>query len=191
MPSTRVPSPSELSSVSPSWVSGDYRTSKTHVGHPLIPYTAAFAFKFDFPPFMVLIIAILNDGTIMTLSVDRVLPSSTPDSWDLGEIFAYVYQTAFHASSLTDLLSIFFRSSFGFRHLRHQIGHRIRTLPSFVDHHPLRSHCLHNLLRGPLRGHPVQGGQLGRDAHDHLPPGSHDLTSTHLHHSITRLLLPW
>ncbi|KAM0787145.1 hypothetical protein ACM66B_006396 [Microbotryomycetes sp. NB124-2] len=49
----------------------------------------AFAFQFDFPPFMVLIIALLNDGTIMTLSVDRVLPSMTPDSWDLGEIFAY------------------------------------------------------------------------------------------------------
>lgn len=29
----------------------------------------AFAFQFDFPPFMVLIIALLNDGTIMTLSV--------------------------------------------------------------------------------------------------------------------------
>jgi H+-transporting ATPase len=29
----------------------------------------AFAFKFDFPPFMVLIIALLNDGTIMTLSL--------------------------------------------------------------------------------------------------------------------------
>ncbi|RPD60398.1 plasma membrane H+-transporting ATPase [Lentinus tigrinus ALCF2SS1-7] len=49
----------------------------------------AFAFKFDFPPFMVLIIALLNDGTIMTLSVDRVLPSNEPDSWDLAEIFAY------------------------------------------------------------------------------------------------------
>ncbi|KAH8101094.1 plasma-membrane proton-e [Cristinia sonorae] len=49
----------------------------------------AFAFKYDFPPFMVLIIALLNDGTIMTLSVDRVLPSNTPDSWDLAEIFAY------------------------------------------------------------------------------------------------------
>ncbi|KAF8342555.1 uncharacterized protein EI90DRAFT_3143353 [Cantharellus anzutake] len=32
----------------------------------------AFAWKFDFPPFMVLIIALLNDGTIMTLSVDRI-----------------------------------------------------------------------------------------------------------------------
>ncbi|KAL6299202.1 hypothetical protein BKA93DRAFT_742750 [Sparassis latifolia] len=49
----------------------------------------AFAFKFDFPPFMILIIALLNDGTIMTLSVDRVLPSNTPDSWNLIEIFAY------------------------------------------------------------------------------------------------------
>lgn len=49
----------------------------------------AFAFQFDFPPFMVLIIALLNDGTVMTISLDRVLPSSTPDSWDLGEIFTY------------------------------------------------------------------------------------------------------
>lgn len=51
----------------------------------------AFAFQFDFPPFMVLIIALLNDGTIMTLSLDRVLPSNTPDSWDLGEIFTYAF----------------------------------------------------------------------------------------------------
>lgn len=48
----------------------------------------AFTYRFDFPPFMVLIIALLNDGTIMTLSVDRVLPSSTPDTWDLAEIFS-------------------------------------------------------------------------------------------------------
>jgi hypothetical protein len=37
---------------------------------------------------MVLIIAILNDGTIMTISKDRVKPSPTPDSWKLDEIFA-------------------------------------------------------------------------------------------------------
>ncbi|KAG6876267.1 hypothetical protein C0992_000260 [Termitomyces sp. T32_za158] len=49
----------------------------------------AFTYKFDFPPFMILIIALSNDGTIMTLSVDRVLPSMTPDSWDLIEIFAF------------------------------------------------------------------------------------------------------
>ncbi|KAJ9551302.1 hypothetical protein OSB04_015347 [Centaurea solstitialis] len=44
--------------------------------------------EFDFSPFMILIIAILNDGTIMTISKDRVKPSPGPDSWKLNEIFA-------------------------------------------------------------------------------------------------------
>ncbi|CAN6681873.1 unnamed protein product [Malus baccata var. baccata] len=48
----------------------------------------ALIWKFDFAPFMVLIIAILNDGTIMTISKDRVKPSPLPDSWKLREIFA-------------------------------------------------------------------------------------------------------
>lgn len=47
----------------------------------------ALIWEFDFPPFMVLIIAILNDGTIMTISKDRVKPSPLPDSWKLSEIF--------------------------------------------------------------------------------------------------------
>ncbi|KAL1340369.1 hypothetical protein HN51_026765 [Arachis hypogaea] len=47
----------------------------------------ALIWKFDFSPFMVLVIAILNDGTIMTISKDRVKPSPTPDSWKLNEIF--------------------------------------------------------------------------------------------------------
>ncbi|PRQ53684.1 putative proton-exporting ATPase [Rosa chinensis] len=47
----------------------------------------ALIWHFDFPPFMVLIIAILNDGTIMTISKDRVKPSPLPDSWKLAEIF--------------------------------------------------------------------------------------------------------
>nr|ASM90208.1 plasma membrane H+ ATPase 9 [Sesuvium portulacastrum] len=48
----------------------------------------ALIWKFDFAPFMVLIIAVLNDGTIMTISKDRVKPSPQPDSWKLKEIFA-------------------------------------------------------------------------------------------------------
>ncbi|KAH7546980.1 hypothetical protein FEM48_Zijuj01G0258600 [Ziziphus jujuba var. spinosa] len=48
----------------------------------------ALIWEYDFPPFMVLIIAILNDGTIMTISKDRVKPSPAPDSWKLNEIFA-------------------------------------------------------------------------------------------------------
>ncbi|KAJ6711826.1 CALCIUM-TRANSPORTING ATPASE [Salix purpurea] len=48
----------------------------------------ALIWEYDFPPFMVLIVAILNDGTIMTISQDRVKPSPRPDSWKLEEIFA-------------------------------------------------------------------------------------------------------
>ncbi|KAL9270852.1 ATPase 11, plasma membrane-type-like protein [Drosera capensis] len=47
----------------------------------------ALIWKFDFPPFMVLLIAVLNDLTIMTISKDRVKPSPMPDSWKLAEIF--------------------------------------------------------------------------------------------------------
>ncbi|KVH89776.1 Cation-transporting P-type ATPase [Cynara cardunculus var. scolymus] len=45
-------------------------------------------YEFNFPPLLVLVIAILNDGTIMTISKDRVKPSPSPDSWKLSEIFA-------------------------------------------------------------------------------------------------------
>jgi H+-transporting ATPase len=48
----------------------------------------AFIWRFSMPPFMILIVAFLNDGSIMTLSVDRVKPSNTPDNWDLRIIFA-------------------------------------------------------------------------------------------------------
>jgi H+-transporting ATPase len=79
----------------------------------------AFAYQFDFPPFMVLIIALLNDGTIMTLSVDRVLPSNTPDSWDLAEIFAYAVAYGLYLTLSTIVLVIiiletnFFERKFG------------------------------------------------------------------------------
>lgn len=75
----------------------------------------AFAFKFDFPPFMVLIIALLNDGTIMTLSVDRVLPSMTPDSWDLAEIFSYAVAYGLYLTASTvALVAIIIRTDFFF-----------------------------------------------------------------------------
>jgi len=79
----------------------------------------AFAYQFDFPPFMVLIIALLNDGTIMTLSVDRVLPSNTPDAWDLAEIFAFAVAYGLYLTLSTIILVIviletdFFENKFG------------------------------------------------------------------------------
>ncbi|CAM8925531.1 unnamed protein product [Rhodiola kirilowii] len=64
----------------------------------------ALIWKFDFSPFMVLIIAILNDGTIMTISKDRVKPSPVPDSWKLKEIFA----TGVVLGTYQALMSVFF-----------------------------------------------------------------------------------
>lgn len=78
-----------------------------------------FAYRLNFPPFMILIIALLNDGTIMTLSVDRVLPSSTPDSWDLAEIFAFAFAYGLYLTLSTVVLVIiilesnFFEDKFG------------------------------------------------------------------------------
>ncbi|KAH6759581.1 H[+]-ATPase 8 [Perilla frutescens var. hirtella] len=75
----------------------------------------ALVWKFDFSPFMVLIIALLNDGTIMTISKDRVKPSPLPDSWKLSEIFstgvvlgtymAVMTVVFFHLAADTDFFS--------------------------------------------------------------------------------------
>ncbi|KEP49357.1 plasma membrane H+-transporting ATPase, partial [Rhizoctonia solani 123E] len=66
----------------------------------------AFAYQFDFPPLLVLIIALLNDGAIMTLPVDRVLPSNTPGAWDLAEIFAFTVAHGLYLTLSTIVLVI-------------------------------------------------------------------------------------
>ena len=47
-----------------------------------------FAWRYDHPPFLILILALLNDGTIMTISTDRVKPSQTPEKWRFTELFS-------------------------------------------------------------------------------------------------------
>ncbi|KAK8710191.1 hypothetical protein V6N13_145528 [Hibiscus sabdariffa] len=98
----------------------------------------ALIWQFDFPPFMVLIIAILNDGTIMTISKDRVKPSPQPDSWKLAEIFttgvilggylAMMTVIFFWAAYKTD----FFPRTFGVKSL-HKTDHKdIKMLASAI-----------------------------------------------------------
>lgn len=78
-----------------------------------------FAFEFNFPPFMVLILAILNDGTIMTISTDRVKPSPFPNRWNLFEIFSYAIVYGFYLAASTIafftviIYTEFFESHFG------------------------------------------------------------------------------
>ncbi|EKM49417.1 uncharacterized protein PHACADRAFT_201680 [Phanerochaete carnosa HHB-10118-sp] len=71
--------------------------------------------SFDPTPFMVMIIALLNDGTIMTLSIDRALPLNTPDSWSLPVIFASAFTYDIYLALLTITL----------------VAVCIRTTPSF------------------------------------------------------------
>ncbi|KAH1240397.1 Plasma membrane ATPase [Glycine max] len=84
----------------------------------------ALIWKFDFSPFMVLIIAILNDGTIMTISKDRVKPSPLPDSWKLNEIFATGIVLGAYLAIMTVVFfwaahaSDFFTEKFGVRPIR-------------------------------------------------------------------------
>ena len=78
-----------------------------------------FIFRYDFPPFMILILAILNDGTIMTISKDRVEPSPEPNQWRLRQIFisAIVYGLYLAASTIVFFAIIvqtsFFQDRFG------------------------------------------------------------------------------
>ncbi|XP_022860126.1 plasma membrane ATPase 4-like [Olea europaea var. sylvestris] len=84
----------------------------------------ALIWKFDFSPFMVLIIAILNDGTIMTISKDRVKPSPLPDSWKLKEIFATGIVLGGYLALMTVLFfwimkeTDFFSDKFGVKSIR-------------------------------------------------------------------------
>lgn len=45
------------------------------------------AWNWYFPPILVVVLAILNDGTILTISKDNVVASPRPDSWKLKEVF--------------------------------------------------------------------------------------------------------
>ncbi|KAH9297052.1 hypothetical protein KI387_028734, partial [Taxus chinensis] len=84
----------------------------------------ALIWKYDFSPFMVLIIAILNDGTIMTISKDRVKPSPMPDSWKLKEIFATGVVLGTYLAVMTVIFfwamhkTNFFSDTFGVRSIR-------------------------------------------------------------------------
>ncbi|KAL1207554.1 ATPase 6, plasma membrane-type [Cardamine amara subsp. amara] len=84
----------------------------------------ALIWKFDFSPFMVLIIAILNDGTIMTISKDRVKPSPIPDSWKLKEIFSTGVVLGTYMALMTVVFfwlahdTTFFQDKFGVRSLQ-------------------------------------------------------------------------
>ncbi|KAJ6532060.1 hypothetical protein B0H19DRAFT_1189852 [Mycena capillaripes] len=49
----------------------------------------AFIYKINFPPFIILLITLATNLSILTLSLDRAIPGTKPGRWDLTEIFSY------------------------------------------------------------------------------------------------------
>jgi len=80
------------------------------------------AWDFYFPTIATVIIAILNDGTMLTISKDRVKPRATPDTWNLLEIFSLSF--AFGIYLLISSIVLFvlvrdghFHDAFNLKHL--------------------------------------------------------------------------
>ncbi|OWM69771.1 ATPase 4, plasma membrane-type-like isoform X2 [Punica granatum] len=98
----------------------------------------ALIWQFDFPPFMVLIIAILNDGTIMTISKDRVKASPQPDSWKLAEIFTTGVILGGYLAMMTVIFfwaaykTNFFPRTFGVSSLQNKDMDDVRKLASAI-----------------------------------------------------------
>ncbi|RWW61532.1 hypothetical protein BHE74_00031412 [Ensete ventricosum] len=149
----------------------------------------ALIWRFDFDPFMVLIIAILNDGTIMTISKDRVKPSPLPDSWKLREIFATGVVLGAYLAIMT---VVFF-----------WLAHATDFFPVSRSTHRSLSLSLSGLVAarvwlltdgnalpetGEVWSEADQGQPRGADGST-LPPGQYHQPGTHLRHEVEELVL--
>lgn len=58
-------------------------------------------FDFYFSVILIAIMAILNDGTILTISTDHVTPSRSPDRWNLKKIFYFSWVYGMYLTACT------------------------------------------------------------------------------------------
>jgi len=77
------------------------------------------AFDWYFPTILIVIIAILNDGTILTISKDRVNPSKSPDNWRLSELFFVAWVYAIYLVTSTIILYVIETQTNFFQHQLH------------------------------------------------------------------------
>jgi len=75
----------------------------------------------------------------MTLSVDRVLPSSSPDSWDLAEIFAYAVAYGLYLTLSTIILVVVILESDFFQNKFHA---HLNSPPGQIDHNDKQLHTI-------------------------------------------------
>jgi H+-transporting ATPase len=74
------------------------------------------AYDFYFPVIATVILAIFNDGSMMTISKDRVKPNQKPDKWRLSEIFITAISLGTWNTISTIVMFILARSDFFYDH---------------------------------------------------------------------------
>jgi len=65
-----------------------------------------------FPPILILILAITNDGTMLAISKDRVRPSQGPEKWNLFEVFGVAIALAVYLTGCTLCLFALSKNTF-------------------------------------------------------------------------------
>ncbi|CAF1285273.1 unnamed protein product [Rotaria sordida] len=95
--------------------------------HLLVGYSVLlFAFQFDFPSFMLLVLTLLNNVTMMTISKDRVDPSPYPTRWLLSDVFVHASVYGIYSAILTVTFFImiiktsFFQDKFGVEKIQYR-----------------------------------------------------------------------
>jgi len=86
---------------------------------------------FLYPTIIILILAVCNDGTIMTISRDRVKASPSPDKWNLFELFgvAVIIGLYLTGSTITMFAIVYETHIFNdWFHLKHLSDDQIRGL---------------------------------------------------------------
>ncbi|DAZ98934.1 TPA: hypothetical protein N0F65_001373 [Lagenidium giganteum] len=73
------------------------------------------AWNWYFPTLLVVVLAILNDGTILTIAKDNVQPSPTPDAWKLRQVFLIAVCFGLWLSFSTVVLFAVLHDSRGFQ----------------------------------------------------------------------------
>jgi len=61
-------------------------------------------YAFEFPTLLIVILAILNDGTMITISKDRARPSPRPDEWKLSDLFIRAFIFGLYLTATTMIL---------------------------------------------------------------------------------------
>lgn len=106
-----------------------------------------WAFRFNMPPFMILILAYLNDGTIMTVSTDRVSPSRTPDVWRLWKLFIEGIVIGLYLAASTVVFVVVAReTNFFVDHFNLRDAEEIRFGDSIQNDSGVNSFVFHNVV---------------------------------------------